>query len=140
MKAKVIQFRRGLKRIHERHFILDVNAKSKEDAKKFAGKEILTSDEIDTILNQIKKKKVSTSAAGVRKHAISSRAHIKILEKTELPEPKPVKETAKEKAKAATKKTDTKPNKVNPSKSVKNKTPEKSSNNSAAWKYLKKKK
>lgn len=39
-KAKVIQFRRGLKRIHEKHFILDVNAKSKEEAKKFAGKEV----------------------------------------------------------------------------------------------------
>jgi large subunit ribosomal protein L35Ae len=40
-KAKVIQLRRGLKRIHERHFILDVNAKSKEEAKKFAGKEVV---------------------------------------------------------------------------------------------------
>ena len=38
MKAKIIQFRRGLKRIHERHFIVDVNAKSKEEAKKFVGK------------------------------------------------------------------------------------------------------
>lgn len=40
MKAKIIQFRRGLKRIHERHFILDVNAKSKEEAKKFVGKSV----------------------------------------------------------------------------------------------------
>ena len=40
-KAKVIQFRRGLKRIHERHFILDINAKSKEEAKKFAGREVV---------------------------------------------------------------------------------------------------
>ena len=39
-KGKVIQFRRGLKRIHERHFILDFGAKSKEEAKKFAGKEV----------------------------------------------------------------------------------------------------
>ena len=39
-KGKVIQFRRGLKRIHERHFILDLGAKSKEEAKKFAGKEV----------------------------------------------------------------------------------------------------
>jgi large subunit ribosomal protein L35Ae len=37
-KGKVIQFRRSLKHIHERHFILDVGAKNKEDAKKFAGK------------------------------------------------------------------------------------------------------
>ena len=41
MKAKVIQFRRGKKRIHERHFILDVNVKSKEEAAKFAGKEVV---------------------------------------------------------------------------------------------------
>ena len=40
MKAKVIQFRRGLKRIHERHFILDVDAKSREEAGKFVGKEV----------------------------------------------------------------------------------------------------
>ena len=38
--AKVIQFRRGLKRIHERHFILDVDAKSREEADKFIGKEV----------------------------------------------------------------------------------------------------
>ncbi len=41
MKARVVQFRRGLKRIHERHFILDVDAGSKEDAQKFAGKEVI---------------------------------------------------------------------------------------------------
>jgi large subunit ribosomal protein L35Ae len=41
MKAKVIQFRRGKKRIHEKHFILDVNAKSKEEAGKFAGREVV---------------------------------------------------------------------------------------------------
>ena len=40
MKAKVIQFRRGLKRIHERHFILDVDVKSREDAGKFVGKDV----------------------------------------------------------------------------------------------------
>ena len=41
MKGKVIQFRRGLKRIHEKHFILNVGAGSKEAAKKFAGKEVI---------------------------------------------------------------------------------------------------
>ncbi len=41
MKGKVIQFRRGLKRIHERHYILDVGVKSKEEAAKFAGKEVI---------------------------------------------------------------------------------------------------
>ncbi|MEM0465293.1 MAG: 50S ribosomal protein L35ae [Candidatus Pacearchaeota archaeon] len=40
-KAKVVQFRRGLKRIHEKHFILNVGAKSREDAKKFIGKEVI---------------------------------------------------------------------------------------------------
>ncbi|MFH1358560.1 MAG: 50S ribosomal protein L35ae [archaeon] len=39
MKAKVIQFRRGLKRIHERHFILNVGVKTREEADKFVGKE-----------------------------------------------------------------------------------------------------
>ena len=40
MKAKVIQFRRGRKRIHERHFILDVSVKSRQEAGKFVGKEV----------------------------------------------------------------------------------------------------
>jgi len=39
-KAKVVQFRRGLKRIHERHYILNVGAKSREEAEKFVGKEV----------------------------------------------------------------------------------------------------
>ena len=41
MKGKVIQFRRGLKRIHERHYILDVDVKSIEEAEKFVGKEVI---------------------------------------------------------------------------------------------------
>lgn len=41
MKAKVVQFRRGLKRIHEKHFILNVNANTKEEAKKFTGREVV---------------------------------------------------------------------------------------------------
>lgn len=40
MKAKIIQFRRGRHTIHERHFILDVSAKSKEEAEKFIGKSV----------------------------------------------------------------------------------------------------
>jgi len=36
-----MQFRRGRKRIHERHYILDVGAKSREDAGKFAGREVV---------------------------------------------------------------------------------------------------
>lgn len=41
MKGKVIQFRRGLKRIHEKHFILNVGAGSREAAQKFVGKEVV---------------------------------------------------------------------------------------------------
>jgi large subunit ribosomal protein L35Ae len=38
MKGKVIQFRRGLKHVHERHFILDLSCNGKEEASKFIGK------------------------------------------------------------------------------------------------------
>lgn len=40
MAARVVQFRRGLKRIHEKHFILDVGAKSREEAEKSVGKKV----------------------------------------------------------------------------------------------------
>ena len=40
MKGKIIQFRRSRHRIHERHFLIDVSAKSREEAKKFIGKEV----------------------------------------------------------------------------------------------------
>jgi large subunit ribosomal protein L35Ae len=40
-KAKIIQFRRGLKRIHERHYIIDVGTKNREEASKFVGKELM---------------------------------------------------------------------------------------------------
>jgi large subunit ribosomal protein L35Ae len=40
MKAEVMQFRRGRKTYHPRHFILDVGAKKREDAQKFIGKEV----------------------------------------------------------------------------------------------------
>jgi large subunit ribosomal protein L35Ae len=40
MKGKVIQFRRGLKRIHEKHFIIDVSAKNRDEAGKFIGKTV----------------------------------------------------------------------------------------------------
>jgi len=41
MEGKVIQFRRSRKRIHEKHFIIDVNVQSKEEAEKFIGKEVI---------------------------------------------------------------------------------------------------
>jgi len=37
-KGKVIQFRRGRKTIHKRHFLLDVGASNREEAKKFVKK------------------------------------------------------------------------------------------------------
>jgi len=40
MKAKVIQFRRGRHTVHERHFIIDVGADSREKAEKFIGKQV----------------------------------------------------------------------------------------------------
>ncbi len=40
-KGKVIQFRRGRHTIHEKHFLIDVNVKDKEEAKKFIGKKVV---------------------------------------------------------------------------------------------------
>ena len=40
MKGIVVQFRRGRKTIHERHFLLDIGMKDREEAKKMAGKEV----------------------------------------------------------------------------------------------------
>ena len=40
MKGIVVQFRRGRKRIHERHYLLDLGMKDREEAKKLAGKEV----------------------------------------------------------------------------------------------------
>ena len=41
MKARVVQFRRSIKRIHERHYILDADTKSREEADKLVGKEVV---------------------------------------------------------------------------------------------------
>lgn len=38
MKAKVVQFRRGRHVIHEKHFLIDVNAKNRAEAGRFVGK------------------------------------------------------------------------------------------------------
>jgi len=38
MKGKIIQFRRGRHTIHERHFILDLDLKDKEEAGKMKGR------------------------------------------------------------------------------------------------------
>ena len=39
-KGKVIQFRRGRHTVTEKHFILDVGAKDRAEAKKFVGKDV----------------------------------------------------------------------------------------------------
>ena len=41
MKALVVQFRRGRKTYHPRHFLIDVGADSREKAEKFVGKEVI---------------------------------------------------------------------------------------------------
>ncbi|MEM4625746.1 MAG: 50S ribosomal protein L35ae [Candidatus Pacearchaeota archaeon] len=40
MKATIVQFRRGRHLIKERHFILNVGLKNREEAEKFIGKEV----------------------------------------------------------------------------------------------------
>ena len=49
-KGKVVQFRRSLKHVHERHFILDLGAKDKKDAEKFIGKEVKWKSEAGKII------------------------------------------------------------------------------------------
>ena len=41
MKGIVVQFRRGRRVIHERHFLLDFGLKDREEAKKMKGKEVV---------------------------------------------------------------------------------------------------
>ena len=41
MKGKVVQFRRGRKRIHERHYLLNVGTKDRDSAGKFIGKNVV---------------------------------------------------------------------------------------------------
>ncbi len=41
MKGKVVQFRRGRKTVHERHFLIEVEgSKNRKDAEKLVGKEV----------------------------------------------------------------------------------------------------
>ncbi|MFH1307554.1 MAG: 50S ribosomal protein L35ae [archaeon] len=39
-KGIVVQFRRGKRTIHEKHFLLDLGAKNREEASKLVGKEV----------------------------------------------------------------------------------------------------
>jgi len=40
MKGIVVQFRRGRHRIHERHYLLDLGLSNRDEAKKYASKEV----------------------------------------------------------------------------------------------------
>ncbi|MBX4196045.1 50S ribosomal protein L35ae [Candidatus Pacearchaeota archaeon] len=40
MKGIVVQFRRGRHSLHEKHYLLDLGATSREDAKKLVGKQV----------------------------------------------------------------------------------------------------
>lgn len=40
MKGMLVQFRRSRKRIHERHYLLDLGFTKRDEAKKMAGKEV----------------------------------------------------------------------------------------------------
>ena len=41
VEAKVVQFRRGLKTVHERHFLIEIEGcKSRKDAEKYIGKSV----------------------------------------------------------------------------------------------------
>ena len=41
MKGIIVQFRRGRKTIHERHYLLDLGFTNREEAKKSAGKHVV---------------------------------------------------------------------------------------------------
>jgi len=41
MEGIVVQFRRGRRNIHERHFLLDFGIKDRDEAKKLVGKEVI---------------------------------------------------------------------------------------------------
>ncbi len=40
MKATLVQFRRGRKTVHEKHYLIDVGFSSRQDAQKLAGSEV----------------------------------------------------------------------------------------------------
>ena len=40
MKGKIVQFRRSRHTYRKRHFLIDVNAKTRKDAEKFVGREV----------------------------------------------------------------------------------------------------
>lgn len=52
IKGKVIQFRRGKKTIHERHFLIEVEGvQNKEEASKLVGKKVIWKSPAGKIIN-----------------------------------------------------------------------------------------
>ena len=50
-KAKVIQFRRGRKTIHKRHFLIEIEGTAnRKDAEKFVGKDVVWKSEAGKII------------------------------------------------------------------------------------------
>jgi large subunit ribosomal protein L35Ae len=51
-KGKVIQFRRGRKTVHERHFLIEIDKVStRKDAEKFVGKEVVWKSPAGKMIN-----------------------------------------------------------------------------------------
>ena len=52
VKGKVIQFRRGKKTVHERHFLIEIDGlKNRKDAEKFIGKSVEWKSPAGKIIN-----------------------------------------------------------------------------------------
>jgi len=52
IKGKVVQFRRGKKTIHERHFLIEIEGiKTKEEASKFVDKKVVWKSPAGKIIN-----------------------------------------------------------------------------------------
>lgn len=102
-KGTVIQFRRGRHTIHERHFILDVGTKDREEAKSFVGKEVSWKSSADREI----KGKISSPHGnkglvraifekGLPGQAINEEVNVSIIETPkEIEKPKKVKKEAK---------------------------------------------
>lgn len=41
MKGVLVQFRRGRKTVHERHYLLDLGCTNRQEAKKLSGKQVI---------------------------------------------------------------------------------------------------
>ena len=53
MKGIIVQFRRGRHHVHERHYLLDLGATSREEAKKFTGKHVRWKSPAGTIIEGV---------------------------------------------------------------------------------------